>query len=145
MSRQNGFTLVELIIVLVLLGVLATIAIPRFIALAEEARAANCRGALGAVRASLANFHAYQATVSADGRGRFPTLEEIAEDGRVVEGRLPVNPYSTAPDRPARQQARRGEQVGNTVTSGTLGAWCYNPETGEFWADTNSGSGESEF
>ena len=44
-----------------------------------------------------------------------------------------------------RPQARRGKQVGNTVTSGMLGAWCYNPETGEFWADTHSGSDESEF
>jgi len=49
MNKQSGFTLIELVIVIVLLGVLAAIAVPRFINLEDEAQAA----ALGANRAAI--------------------------------------------------------------------------------------------
>ena len=47
MNKQNGFTLVELVAVIVLLGILAVAALPRFIDLRGDARTgtleANCR------------------------------------------------------------------------------------------------------
>lgn len=57
MNKQAGFTLIELIVVIVILGVLAAIAIPRFVDLQRDARVAKLSAARGAVQAAAALNH----------------------------------------------------------------------------------------
>ncbi len=57
MKRQSGFTLVELIIVIVLLGLLAVIAAPRFINIAEDAEKATFKGISAAFKAGINQVH----------------------------------------------------------------------------------------
>lgn len=51
---QEGFTLVELIVVIVILGILAATALPRFVNLQNEARVAAVQGFAGGVRSAVA-------------------------------------------------------------------------------------------
>lgn len=50
MKRQGGFTLIELVVVIVILGILAVTAAPRFLNLQEDARKASIEGLKGAVQ-----------------------------------------------------------------------------------------------
>jgi MSHA pilin protein MshA len=57
-----GFTLIELVVVITILGLLASFAMPRFAALQTEARIAKMEAALGSIKAAAALAHSVQLT-----------------------------------------------------------------------------------
>lgn len=72
--KEKGFTLIELVMVIVILGILAAFALPRFANFSNEARVATLDGAIGAVKSAAGIAHARYvadgtdpATVNLDG------------------------------------------------------------------------------
>lgn len=56
-AKTSGFTLIELVVVIALLGILAAFAIPRFASLEREARIATGQGLAGSLRSAAAMAH----------------------------------------------------------------------------------------
>lgn len=79
LRSTQGFTLIELVVIILVLGILAVTAIPRFVDLRDEARAASCQGVLGAVRGGIAVI--YASNILNDVIPIYPALLDGAADG----------------------------------------------------------------
>jgi len=76
MRNEKGFTLIEIVMVIVLLGILAAVAIPRFIDLSTEALTSSKAGMSGAVKGALGIEIAKKAATGT--APIYPTVTELA-------------------------------------------------------------------
>lgn len=73
--NERGFTLIELVLVITLLGILAIVALPRFITLTTQARQSARDGVVGSVRSGIALWRAN--SIVTGGPDRYPTDVEF--------------------------------------------------------------------
>ena len=99
MNKQQGFTLIELVMVIVVLGVLAAFAVPRFADITTDARVATVNAVAGSIRSASALAHATSlaqsrssgASISMEGTqvtmiNFYPTSSPTASPGNSLTG-----------------------------------------------------------
>lgn len=122
-TRQAGFTLVELVIVITILGVLAAVALPRFTGLQSDARASKLNAFAGSIRAASAQV---KAVATVKGVQCNTTGQSVSLEGTLI-GVTQCYPSATS----------ILEAAGIDTTSGT--ATAANKD-GFYWSAT-AGSG----
>lgn len=130
MLTKKGFTLIELIMIIVILGILAVTALPRYFDLRTEARESAVKGALGGLRSGISIWYAHN--IATSGTTAWPALSDLTATtgGVMINGSIPDNPYNT-------------QSAVTTAASGTvLGdyGWVYNTTNGRIWGNTTDSS-----
>jgi general secretion pathway protein G len=130
---RSAFTLVEILVVVVILGILSAIVVPQFSTASEEAKIESTQVQLQKLRNTLAVYYVRN-------RGQFPASIDA---GAGTWGEILAEGYMHIPP--------NNQYVGANGTVITLGVgpdaafqdgygWIYNPATGEVWAGSYDGN-----
>lgn len=126
MRRRPGFTLIELMIVVAIIGILAAIAIPKFAELIRKSSEGQVKGNLGAIRSALSIYYG-------DMEGNWPAdLNSLTIGGKYIAAIPRVKVPNYHPD----TQVIRHNMASNPFGCGSgyvldLGQWMY-------WSDDGS-------
>ena len=104
MFNRKGFTLIELIMVTIILGILAAVAIPRYMTTVEKAEAAAEDAVINSIKAGLETY----------------AVEQMMDNGRKS---WPTNPWDALETKPV------GYDATDSDDADTDGEWTYNSTT----------------
>ena len=115
MKNQKGFTLIELIMVTIILGILAAVAIPRYASTVDRAEAAAEDAVISSIEAGLETY----------------AIEQLMDNGRRS---WPTNPFDALETKPA------GYDADDSDDADTDGEWTFNTTTKKITHQRNDNS-----
>ena len=115
MKNQKGFTLIELIMVTIILGILAAVAIPRYTSTVDKAEAAAEDAVISSIEAGLETY----------------AIEQLMDNGRRS---WPTNPFDALETKPA------GYDADDSDDADTDGEWTFNATTKKITHQRNDNS-----
>lgn len=130
----RAFTLVEILIVVVILGILAAIVTPQFTYATEEAQKTSTVDQLKKVRAAISVYYVRNGNTLPDITAGDATWGPLIGTGDYMR-EAPPNPYVGSPNGTVIAIGSSPD----TVYQRNYG-WLYNPLTGELWAGGFDGS-----
>jgi general secretion pathway protein G len=174
MKARKGFTLVEILIVVVILGILAAIVIPQFSQASTEARESNLISNLQSVRAQIELYRIQhldcvpetsalaaptnQSTFTealtgyTDINGNALTKVEADAFAGAVYGpymkKVPLNPFNQITVSATDKNGKVATQSTGTVPTGAgsgTNSWLYDSSLGEIWADDVKKNADGDF
>ena len=127
-NRQSGFTLVEILIVVVILGILAAIVIPQFTNASESAKSSSLTSQLQTIRSQLELYQVQH-------NGSYPTLAQLQASWGVMTSKTDVDgTINTAGAYGPYLQQPPKNPIENSSTVAAAGAagvgWVYDAATG---------------
>ncbi|MHC4124219.1 MAG: prepilin-type N-terminal cleavage/methylation domain-containing protein [Planctomycetota bacterium] len=139
MKAKSGFTLVEILIVVVVLGILAAVVIPQFTDASTQAKESSLLSNLQSIRSQI-ELYKIQHSDALPGAGGATFVQAMVGKTDVdgaVDASGAYGPYiQSIPDNPFNDS--------NTVTTGTgtpggdSGGWYFNTSNGNFNADDSN-------
>lgn len=140
---KRGFTLVEILIVVVILGILAAIVVPQFTNAANEARGGNTATQQSTIENQIelwaARHNGQYPDLAGDGWGDADTEGTMLGDKYLKT--VPVNPFTGTSD-VVESEDPTADALGAAEEGGT--AWFYNSTTGEIKAANLDEADEDE-
>ena len=115
MKNQKGFTLIELIMVTIILGILAAVAIPRYASTVDRAEAAAEDAVISSIEAGLETY----------------AIEQLMDNGRRSR---PTNPFDAVETKPA------GYDADDSDDADTDGEWTFNTTSKKITHQRNDNS-----
>ncbi len=90
LRNTKGFTLIELMIVVVIIGILAAIAIPNFISMQDRAREGSVKANMHTIQLGVEDF-------AVQNDGTYPLAADAADvEANLPDGNYPDNPFTNA-------------------------------------------------
>lgn len=150
MSRQKleGFTLVEILIVVVIMAVLAAVVVPQFTGSTDDAKKSTAEFNLGSMRSIVQTFRAHHEGVKPDFPSGATTIAALTSETNVAGAptvgggfgpylvAIPENPFTGKTTVKAVATAGTAP-VEADVTANNAGGWIYDKSTGNIWLDSN--------
>ncbi len=125
--KRRGFTLIELVMVIVILGILAVVAVPQYFNLVGQAKTAAEEGVVGAVKGGIGTYYGNQAAKNLT--PLFPTMLDSA--AALADSATTKNFFENVLVDPIAKDWTKGATI-HIYIGPAGGTYTYTPATGTF-------------